>query len=257
MSYLIDEAFLTDSAVDLSVVAPCFNESPNIRPFAERVGAALADHHGGFELVLVDDASKDDTWERMQEVAAKYPFVRLARHEKNRGIVEGWRTGLMTARADRIVTIDADLQYRPEDVPRLVEAMDRHGADFVQGWRERQVRRGFLRTTLTAGLSWALNLFFGMKLKDNKSGFVLYKRKAMEEILSFHHAFRYYQHFIAIAANSLGLKIVQVPIVFDERHAGQSFITHPLRFSLQALPDIPRAIWEFRIRKIVRGKGRP
>jgi len=230
---------------DLCVIAPCFNESPNILPLVRRVGDALRTHPGGFELVLVDDASADDTWEQIGRAAAENSFVRPVRHRKNRGIVEGWRSGLWSSNARRFVTIDADLQYRPEDIPRLAAAMDEHKADFVHGWRRTQVRRSRLRAFLTWGLSGALNFVFGTRLKDNKSGFVLYSRECLRAVLDFRFSYRYFQHFIAIAAYRLGFKIVQVPVVFEDRAAGQSFITSPLRFSLESLTDFPRAFLEF------------
>ena len=238
---------MTQPSPDLCVIAPCFNESPNILPLVRRVGDALRTHPGGFELVLVDDASTDDTWEQIGRAAAENPFVRSLRHRENRGIVEGWRSGLLSSDAHRFVTIDADLQYRPEDIPRLVAAMDERRADFVQGWRKTQVSRGRLRAFLTWGLSGALNVLFGTRLKDNKSGFVLYTRQCLSAVLDFRFSYRYFQHFIAIAAHRLGFMIVQVPVVFDDRAAGHSFIKSPLRFSLQSLPDFPKAFWEFLI----------
>ncbi|MBZ0272786.1 glycosyltransferase family 2 protein [bacterium] len=232
--------------VDLSVIAPCLNEAPNIRPLAERVGAALAAHPGGFELVIVDDGSRDATFEEIERAARDFPFVVPARHRVNRGIPESWRTGLAACRGRRVVTIDSDLQYRPEDIPRLVAAMDETGAEFVQGWRQTQVRRGLLRKVLTAGLSGLLSAMFGAgHLRDNKSGFVLYSRDALSRVLDYRRPFRYYQHFIGIAAIAHGLRIAQVPIVFDERAAGESFIHDPLRFSMRALADLPRAVMEF------------
>ncbi len=231
----------------LAVIAPCFNEGQNIERLVDRVAEALKPMEGGFELVLVDDASTDDTWKKIQKCAKGRPWIVAVRHLKNRGIVEGWRSGLMAARADRLVTIDADMQYRPEDILKLNQIMDESGADFVQGWRETQVDRGILRYALTQGFSIFLNLVFHMNLKDIKSGFVCYTRHAMTEVLNYHRPFRYYQHFIAIAANALGLKIAQTPVVFDRREAGESFITRPLRFSMQALTDIPKALLEFRL----------
>lgn len=231
----------------LAVIAPCYNEEENIRRLVDRVEAALADFRGDFELILVDDASRDNTWEEISRAAKEKPWVRALRHEKNRGLVEGWRTGLSATRAERVVTIDADLQYRPEDIPRLIAAMEENGADMAQGWRRRQVERGVLRYALTWGWSLALNLMFGMRLKDIKSGFVCYTRQALADVLDFRGPYRYFQHFNAIAAGSLGYSIVEVPVVFDRREAGESFISSPLRFSLLALGDIPRALWEFRV----------
>ncbi len=243
---------------DLAVIAPCFNEGPNVATLVERIGRALGGRGISFDLVLVDDGSRDDTWERIREQAASHMWVKPVRHEKNRGIVESWRSGLLATSAPRLVTIDADLQYRPEDIPMLIDVMDRENVEFVQGWRRDQVGRDRLRVLLTSGLSGLLNLLFGTRLRDNKSGFVLYTRAAMTDVLDFSRPFRHFQHFIAIAAHRRGHRIRQVPVVFDERTAGESFITAPVRFALSALADIPRALWEFRIGPACRSltKGR-
>jgi glycosyltransferase involved in cell wall biosynthesis len=232
---------------DLAVIAPCYNEAQNIDKLVDRVEKSLAEFEGRYELILIDDASSDDTWGKIQSAAKDKPWIIIARHFKNRGIVEGWRSGLAASTAGRLVTIDADMQYRPEDITKLVAAMDESGAAFVQGWRETQVDRGALRYGLTQSFSYFLNVMFKMNLKDNKSGFVCYTREAMTEVLGFRRPFKYFQHFIAIAAHALRLKIVQVPVVFDQREAGMSFITSPIRFSIEALTDIPRALLEFRI----------
>jgi phenylacetate-CoA ligase len=247
---------VTEPVPELSVIVPCFNEEANIPSLVRRIDSALSGFDGKFEIILIDDASRDNTWLRIQEAQKEFPFVRSVRHETNRGIVEGWWSGLQAARSERLVTIDADMQYRPEDIVRLVETMNGTGADFVQGWRETQAKRGLLRRALTAALSAALNLLFGMNLKDNKSGFVLYKRASLEKILSFRKRYRYFQHFIAIAAGHVGCRIEQIPVVFDERSAGSSFISHPLRFSLNAMLDLPRALREFRPAQSANAKGR-
>lgn len=248
---------MADSA-DLAVIAPCFNEGPNVGALVERVGQALSGRGISFELVLVDDGSHDDTWAKICEQATAHPWVKPVRHAKNRGIVESWRSGMLATAAPRLVTIDADLQYRPEDIPTLVEVMDRENVEFVQGWRREQVGRDPLRVFLTSGLSGLLNLLFGTRLRDNKSGFVLYTRAAMTDVLDFSRPFRHFQHFIAIAAHRRGHRIRQVPVVFDERAAGVSFINAPVRFAVSALADIPRALWEFRVGPACRAlmKGR-
>jgi glycosyltransferase involved in cell wall biosynthesis len=237
---------LTDS-IEISVVAPCFNEQDNIELLCDRVGKALSPLGVGFELICVDDASTDRTHEVIENAAKKFDFLVPAHHEVNQGIVGGWRTGLAESKGRYVATIDADLQYRPEDIVEMYRRIQKGDADLVQGWRESQPERGLLRKAMTGGLSVALNLIFGMKLKDNKSGFVLYTREAMEAVLTYRSNFTYFQHFITIAAHSKGYRIVQIPITFDPRNAGESFITHPFRFSVRVLLDMPKAIWEYRL----------
>lgn len=243
---------LVPETIDLAVIAPCLNEAPNIPRLVERLDAVLSGMDARSEIVLVDDGSTDETWDRISEVAKNRTNIVPVRHRRNRGIVESWRSGLTASRAARLLTIDADLQYRPEDIPRLYEEMDRAQADFVQGRRDAQPGRSRLRAGLTWGLSVLLNGLFGMSLKDNKSGFVLYRRETMRAVLDYRGPYRHFQHFIAVAAHGLGYRIAQVPVTFDDRTAGASFIKAPLRFAFSALFDLPRAFVDYRLRPVVR-----
>lgn len=234
---------------EISVIAPCYNEEGNIDLLCKRIHQALLPLGKPFELVLVDDASVDLTKEKILEAEKGYDFVVGAFHQVNRGIVQGWRTGYETSKGRYLVTIDADLQYRPEDIASLYERITKGDSDMVQGWRRVQKQRSALRKTLTSGLSGLLNLVFKMNLKDNKSGFILYKRDVLGDVLNDDSMFYYFQHFVTIAAHAKGYRIVQLPVTFDQRYSGESFITKPFRFSLKAALDIPKAIWEYRIRK--------
>jgi len=233
--------------IEISVIAPCFNEEDNIEPLSRRLGDALSPLGVAFELICVDDASTDSTKQRIQQAQDKYDYVVGAFHDVNQGIVGGWRTGYEKSRGKYVVTIDADLQYRPEDIVTMYERINRGDADMVQGWRKVQVKRGLVRWIFTAGFSFLLNLVFWMRLKDNKSGFILYRRDVLGDLLDYRSSFAYFQHFITIAANSKGYRIQQVPVTFDQRHSGESFIQNPFKFSFQAALDIPKAIWEYRI----------
>ena len=235
---------------EISVIAPCFNEEGNIAYLVRRVAESLEPLGVGYELICIDDCSTDDTLAKIRQAEAEHEFVRGAHHEKNGGIVKGWRTGYELSRGRMVVTIDADLQYRPEDMISMYEAIQADPeADLVQGWRQKQVERSAVRRFMTAGLSWLLNVTFGMKLRDNKSGYIMYKREVLGDLLTYAHHFRYFQHFVSIAANALKYRIIQVPVVFDRRHSGESFITNPWAFSFESALDIPRALWLFRIHK--------
>ena len=233
----------------LSVVAPCYNEEGNIRPLVDRTLAAFQQKGIDGEIILVNDASTDKTGEQADRAGSENDRVQVVHHEVNQGIVGGWVSGVNAARGDLVVTIDADLQYRPEDVPVMLERYEQGGWDVVQGARTQQPERSFLRKLLTAGLSFMLNIAFGTSMPDNKSGFVLAPVAIWKRILDTRHGFKHFQHFIGIAIVALQLRITQVPIVFDPRNAGQSYITSPIGFALKALKDFPLAFWRFRVRR--------
>ena len=235
--------------LDLSVIVPCFNEEENLAPLVRRLDAAARQEGIETEIILVDDASRDGTRREIEREAAARPNVVGRYHEANRGIVGGWRTGLDAARGKYVATIDADLQYLPEDVPRLYEEARRSDGDLVQGYRRFTKENHFIRHFLSVGLSLFLNLLFGMRLKDIKSGFVLYRREVFADILDYRRNYDYFQHFITIAAHAKGYRIRQVPVTFERRLAGESFITRPVIFSLRVLKEIPQAFSDYRLKR--------
>ena len=155
-----------DSAVALSVIVPCFQEEANIDTLVCRTLATFdtlktcdATQHKALstgqesartearasrmlegpnsttELMLIDDGSGDGTWSRIEHWLNNDARVRGVRHDVNTGIVSAWRTGLMAARGGLVCLIDADLQNRPEDIPRLLDRLDLGDCDIAQGVR--------------------------------------------------------------------------------------------------------------------------
>jgi len=107
------------ATVELSVIAPCYNEEHNVETLVRRTLDTFKAMGVRGELVLIDDGSRDRTWERITEAMEAHPQeVRGVRHIKNRGIEGGWSSGLDNASADVICLIDSDLQNRPEDIQR-------------------------------------------------------------------------------------------------------------------------------------------
>lgn len=230
----------------LSVIVPCYNEEANLRELVRRTREALALHRIAGEVLLVDDKSRDGTRAVIEELARAHPEVVGLHHEETRGIVEGWRTGLAAARAPLVVITDADLQYAPEDIPRLYHILRREGADVVQGWRIAHNYRDTYRYLLSIAFSFLLNRLFGTRLRDIKSGFLCTRREVFADMLETRRRFRFPQHFVVVNAVAKGYAVRQEPILFWRRQAGESFIRSPIRFGLAALLDLPGAIREFR-----------
>jgi phenylacetate-CoA ligase len=233
---------------ELSVIAPCLNEAANLPELVERVRLLFARRHLAGELILVDDGSQDATAEVMAQLAAAHPFVVIARHPSTRGIAVAWRTGLARARGHYVCLIDADLQYQPEDIDRLYRELRFSHADVAQGCRSSVGRLRDSRWILSRGLNILLNTCFGMRARDNKSGFVLCRRVVLEAILSHRFHYRYFQTFITVSAHAKGYTIREIETVFESRRQGRSFIpATPIGVIWWALIDLIKAVVEFRL----------
>ena len=223
--------------VELSVIAPCFNEEHNVETLVKRTLATFVAMGIRGELVLIDDGSRDRTWERITAAMDAHPEVRGVRHIKNRGIEGGWLSGIDNAQADVICLIDSDLQNRPEDIQRLWEAYQREGTDIVQAVRHPEGLEN-RRLVFSSTLNMMLNLSFGTHLRDSKSGFVMCRKDVFRAILDHKYKYRYFQSFIGAAAGVRDFTVAEVDTKFEQRRAGQSFLAG---FPVKA---VVRIVWE-------------
>jgi glycosyltransferase involved in cell wall biosynthesis len=210
----------------LSIIVPCFNEEGNLRELVRRTREILGIYHLPAEIILVDDKSRDGTRALIEELSREHSQVRGLFHDRNQGIVGGWRTGLAVARA-------------------LI--LKREGPDVVQGWRIAHNFSGTYRYLLSVAFSFLLNRLFGTRLRDIKSGFLCTRKEVFAEMLASRYRYRCFQHFVVVNAVTKGLTVRQEPILFWKRHAGESFISSPFAFALKSVVDLPRAFWEFRV----------
>jgi phenylacetate-CoA ligase len=234
--------------VELSVLVPCLNEEGNLEPLVERTRRVFDALAIRGEIVLVDDGSRDGTGALVDALAARYDNVVAVHHPVNRGIPAGWQSALEHSHGGAVCTIDADLQYRPEDIAPLYAVMTAGDADLVQGRRAPAKRDR--RYLMSRGLDVLLKLVFAMPEHDVKSGFVIYRRDAFADILRDAARFRHFQHMITVVAKARGYSLRQVEVPFEERRAGQSFIGRfPIRMLVDTLLDIARGFVAYRLRR--------
>lgn len=235
-----------DRDVALSVITTCLDEEDNIDALVQRTLATLDRIGVAAEMVIVDDGSRDRTWERITHWSDADNRIRGIRHQQNRGIEAGWKTGLEGSRGAVVCLIDADLQNRPEDIATLYRVWKHQPAAIVQGTR-RTSNPPWSRYLLSKGLNLLLNTIFGMRLEDNKSGFLLCRREVLRSIIRHRFTYQYYQCFLTVAAHARGYHIQQVETVFNPRESGRSFLNNmPVRVVGRILWEIVKARIEFR-----------
>lgn len=199
---------------DVSVLVPAKDEAENLPLFMEQADAAFRTATGTrFEVIVVDDGSADDSWAVLQQLQMRYPFLRTVRHRTRRGIADALRTGWLAARGDILVFYPADLQFKPEDIPRLVAPILAGDADMVTGYKQGKYEKAFV-SAIYNRLSRTL---FNVNVKDLNS-VKAYRREVMEQLPTRPDWHRY----MVVMAAAQGFRIDEVPVPLYPRHAGKS-----------------------------------
>jgi glycosyltransferase involved in cell wall biosynthesis len=199
--------------VDVSVLVPAKDEAANLPLFLEQAAAAFRTADATFEVIVVDDGSTDDTWAVLGALVDQYPFMRRIRHRRQRGIADALRTGYLQARGDVLVFYPADLQYKPEDIPRLVAPILAGESDMVTGYKQGKYEKAFVSRVYNR-LS---RLLFEIPVRDLNS-VKAYRREIMEQLPVRPDWHRY---MIVIAA-AQGFTVTEIPVPLYPRHAGRS-----------------------------------
>jgi glycosyltransferase involved in cell wall biosynthesis len=199
---------------DVSVLVPAKDEAENLPLFMEQAEATFRSQPDiSFEVVVIDDGSADNTWPVLEQLAGRYPFLKLARHRSRRGIADALRTGYLHATGRVLVFYPADLQFKPEDIPRLVAPILADEADMVTGFKE-----GKYEKALVSGVYNRLSrLLFDVKVKDLNS-VKAYRREIMDGLPVRPDWHRY----MVVIAAAQGFKVAEVPVPLYPRHAGRS-----------------------------------
>lgn len=199
--------------VDVSVLVPAKDEAENLPLFMAQAAEAFASSPYGYEVIVVDDGSVDGTWAVLNELAEQYPFLRLERHRSRRGIADALHTGYLAARGHVLVFYPADLQFKPEDIPRLAAPILADEADMVTGFKEGKYEKAFV-SRIYNRLSRAL---FDVPVKDLNS-VKAYRREIMDVMPVRPDWHRY----MIVLAAAQGFTVTEIPVPLYPRHAGTS-----------------------------------
>jgi glycosyltransferase involved in cell wall biosynthesis len=202
-----------ETGVDVSILVPAKDEAENLPRFMELAAATLGGGKLRYEVIVIDDGSVDNSRNVLESLRSSYPFLRVVRHRTRRGIADALRTGFHHARGAVLVFYPADLQFLPEDIPRLVAPIFDGEADMVTGFKQGRYEKALVSRVYN-GLSRAL---FGIRVKDLNS-VKAYRREVMEHIPVRPDWHRY----LIVLAAAQGFSVKEIPVPLYPRHAGKS-----------------------------------
>ncbi|MEN8157431.1 MAG: glycosyltransferase family 2 protein [Bacteroidota bacterium] len=177
--------------MDLSIVVPLYNEVESLPELSEWINRVLTSHKLTYELILVDDGSNDGSWEQVESLSKKYKEVRGARFRRNYGKSAALHTGFGMAEGDVVITMDADLQDSPEEIPEMRRMIIEEGFDVVSGWKKKRYDPFLRKRVPTRLFNWAARKVSGIKLHDFNCGLKAYRKNVAKSVEVYGDMHRY------------------------------------------------------------------
>ena len=203
----------SNGSVKVSVVVPAYNEVDNVLPLMEEFSKTFAGARMNAEVILVDDGSTDGTFLKARECQRRFHFLRVASHQRNMGLTEALMTGFSRARGRIFVFWPADLQYLPQEIPKLVERID-NGYDVVCGWKQGPYG---LKRLVSFFYNLLSRMVFRVKVHDLNS-VKAFKRQVVDDV----PLRKDWHRYMVVMAAEKGYKIGEVKVKLYPRRSGQS-----------------------------------
>lgn len=200
----------------ISIVVPVLNEEESLQAFYTRLKPEVTKLSKNHEIIFVDDGSTDKSLQIVKDLAKKDNTIRIFSFRRNQGKAEALTLGLQQAKGDVIVTLDADLQDRPEEMHKLLEKID-EGYEVVCGWRKERKDAAKMKV-ISKFFNYLTGLVWGVKLHDYNCGLKAYTSEAAKSM----HLYGGMHRFIPLLAVQQGFVITEVAIVHDSRKFGKS-----------------------------------
>jgi glycosyltransferase involved in cell wall biosynthesis len=207
----------SDTNIRYSIVVPFYNEQENIPTLYMKITEVMDSLGEPYEMVFVDDGSKDNSYRVLSEIYEHDRRVNVVRLRRNFGQTAALKAGFDFARADVVISMDGDLQHDPEEIPRFLEKIE-EGYDLVSGWRVQRKDHWLMRRLPSRAANWMMAKLSGIELHDFGTTFKAYRREILQEIQLYGELHR----FIPALAGSAGARIAEVPISNPGRKNGRS-----------------------------------
>jgi len=207
-----------DRKIDISIVVPVYNEEENLPILIPHLSKVLDPLGKSYEMILVDDGSSDGSRKIVKQMASADPRIRLLGFKKNCGETAAGAAGLKAARGDIVITIDADLQNDPEDIPRMLGYLKEY--DMVTGWREKRDDSRVKRITSRIA-NRIRNRLSGEEIRDSGCTFRVYKRECLQDLKLYKGMHRFMPTLVKLE----GYRVIEIPIAHHPRRFGVSKYT--------------------------------
>jgi len=200
--------------IELSIVIPTFNEEESLPHLKKEIDNVLIREKLNAEIIFIDDGSRDKSFDILQEFTEQDPKVKLIEFRRNRGKAAALDAGFSAACGKYVITMDADLQDDPNEIPNLINRLE-EGFDLVSGWKKK--RHDPLNKTLPSKLyNFTVSLTTGIKLHDFNCGLKIYRREVLETIRLYGELHR----FIPVLAHAQGWKVGELAVTHHPRKWG-------------------------------------
>lgn len=200
----------------ITAVVPVYNEEESLEAFYKVLIPNLSKLDKSYEVIFVDDGSTDNTLKILKDFEARNSNVKILSFRKNRGKAEALTSGFQEAKGDFVVTLDADLQDRPEEIKKLLDK-SKEGFDLVCGWRKD--RKDALKTILSSKVfNFIMSAFWGVHLHDYNCGLKLYTKEAAKSLNLYGGMHR----FIPLLVSEKGFEVTELAVRHEKREFGKS-----------------------------------
>ncbi|HSB06600.1 MAG TPA: glycosyltransferase family 2 protein [Thermodesulfobacteriota bacterium] len=204
--------------IDISVVAPVYNEEESLPILIPKLVEVLEPLGKRYEMIFVDDGSKDRSREILKERVSTYPRIRILGFKYNCGETAAIDAGMREARGEVVITMDADLQNDPKDIPTLLEYIKRY--DMVSGWRQKRQDTWVKRITSKIA-NRIRNRLSGESIQDSSCTFKAYKRECLQNLKLYKGMHR----FMPTLVKMEGFRVIEIPVAHHPRQFGVSKYT--------------------------------
>ncbi len=217
--------------MDISVVVPLFNEEESLPELTAWIDKVMGENNFSYEIILVDDGSKDNSWQVIEDLQSENQFIKGIKFRRNYGKSAALYCGFDVAQGEVIITMDADLQDSPDEIPGLFKMITEDGFDLVSGWKKKRLDPVFSKNIPSKFYNWTVRRITGIKLHDMNCGLKAYRKNVIKSIEVYGEMHRY----IPVLAKWAGYKNIGEKVVkHSERKYGatkfgiERFIRGPL-----------------------------
>lgn len=195
--------------MDVSIVIPLLNEEESLRPLEEWIRRVTDAEGYAYEILFIDDGSTDNSWAVIEELRSKNPAVKGIKFMRNYGKSAALNVGFAKAQGDVVITMDADLQDSPDEIPDLVKMIRKDGNDLVSGWKKKRHDPKLTKNLPSKLYNWAARRISGIHLHDFNCGLKAYRKAVIKNIEVYGEMHR----FIPVIAKNAGFKKITEKVV--------------------------------------------